>query len=384
MKRNLKKDRGFTPFTPIEPFIVTPQVPQGKSRQGFTLIELLIVIAIIAVLALVVVLAINPAELLKQARDSNRVSDMASFQTSLNIYISDALNGDLNLGSSSVVYVSIPDPAATSTLGDQCQGLGFFPPLASPYVYHCAASSTFQMNDGNGWVPVNFKSMSSGSPLNSLPVDPVNASSSGLFYTYQTNGSQYEITALMESQKYQYGGSADKVSSDGGYIPVAYEVGTSPALSALTRSLWPGVGDFEGSDNGFTTYSGGTFSWTNAYGSVFGSNAEFVTASASLAGSNYGGVLKNFPTSTTLTVGKKYMFMFYAKSIANAGLITVSNQNGIGDNSCLAFGFTPTAKWQLYSKTCTLDFNKNTLYFWSQSVPSQQFAIDGMQILSVP
>jgi prepilin-type N-terminal cleavage/methylation domain-containing protein len=47
-----------------------------SSRKAFTLIELLVVIAIIAILAVVVVLTLNPAEILKQSRDSNRVSDM--------------------------------------------------------------------------------------------------------------------------------------------------------------------------------------------------------------------------------------------------------------------------------------------------------------------
>jgi prepilin-type N-terminal cleavage/methylation domain-containing protein len=45
-------------------------------RSGFTLIELLIVIAIIAILSVVVVLALNPAEMLRESRDNNRVSDM--------------------------------------------------------------------------------------------------------------------------------------------------------------------------------------------------------------------------------------------------------------------------------------------------------------------
>ena len=47
-----------------------------SSRSAFTLIELLVVIAILAILAVVVVLVLNPAELLKQSRDANRLSDM--------------------------------------------------------------------------------------------------------------------------------------------------------------------------------------------------------------------------------------------------------------------------------------------------------------------
>ncbi|NCN53269.1 prepilin-type N-terminal cleavage/methylation domain-containing protein [Candidatus Wolfebacteria bacterium] len=43
---------------------------------SFTLIELVIVIAILAILAAVVVLVINPAEHMKLARDSTRMSDL--------------------------------------------------------------------------------------------------------------------------------------------------------------------------------------------------------------------------------------------------------------------------------------------------------------------
>ena len=93
-------------------------------RRAFTLIELLVVIAIIAVLAVVVVLVLNPPELLRQSRDSNRLSDMSLLNSAVSIYSSDqGTASSFTLGSSSVIYVSIPDPAATTTAGDRCQGL---------------------------------------------------------------------------------------------------------------------------------------------------------------------------------------------------------------------------------------------------------------------
>jgi len=61
----------------------------NKTQKGFTLIELLVVIAIIAILAVVVVLTLNPAELLRQARDSNRISDFATIKSTISLYQED-------------------------------------------------------------------------------------------------------------------------------------------------------------------------------------------------------------------------------------------------------------------------------------------------------
>ncbi len=55
-----------------------------RTREGFTLIELLVVIAIIAILSVVVVLTINPAEMLRQSRDSQRVSDLNTLRSAIN------------------------------------------------------------------------------------------------------------------------------------------------------------------------------------------------------------------------------------------------------------------------------------------------------------
>jgi prepilin-type N-terminal cleavage/methylation domain-containing protein len=198
-------------------------------RSAFTLIELLIVIAIIAILSVVVILVLNPAQLLMQNRDSNRVSDMATVNEALGVY---SAGGGTSLGSSNVVYISIPDPAATSTAGDQCQGLGL-PSLPATYTYQCAASSTFRKMDGTGWIPVNFTSMAGGSPMGQLPIDPLNTSSSRNYFTYTTNGSQFELTAPMESAKYQAGGSNDVITNDGGTLASVYEKGTKLGLEPL-------------------------------------------------------------------------------------------------------------------------------------------------------
>jgi prepilin-type N-terminal cleavage/methylation domain-containing protein len=232
-------------------------------RRAFTLIELLIVIAVIAILAVVVVLTLNPGQLILQARDSTRVQDLASLQDAIGLYITDAaVNGTVSLGSANTVYVSIPDPTATTTLGDQCQGLGLLS-LPTGYAYHCAASSTFRMNDSTGWIPINFKSMSQGGVLGQLPQDPVNSSSSRTYETYTTDGTHYEVTAALESQKYRLGGTSDVVGTDGGTLATVYEKGTKLGLEPLDYGdsalvgYWPmtdgggtSVADYSGANNG--------------------------------------------------------------------------------------------------------------------------------------
>ena len=245
-------------------------------RSAFTLIELLVVIAILAILFVVVLLVLNPAQLLMQARDSNRIQDLATLSDALGIYTEDAAaNGTPSLGAASAVYVSIPDAAATSTAGDQCQGLSLLS-LPAAYSYHCASPSNYRNINGTGWVPVSFSSVSIGSPISQLPVDPTDSSSSRLYYTYATNGSQYELTAVMESAKYSAGGSNDVVSGDGGPLATVYEKGTKLGLEPLdygdpTLVGWWNFG--EGSSSVAYDYSGnnatgswnGTASGTNGY-----------------------------------------------------------------------------------------------------------------------
>ena len=94
---------------------------KNRKQKGFTLIELLVVIAIIAILAVVVVLTLNPAELLRQARDSNRVSDFATMKSALSLYATDVSTSTWMGGgtSTSTIYTSGPTtitaPIATST-----------------------------------------------------------------------------------------------------------------------------------------------------------------------------------------------------------------------------------------------------------------------------
>src|SRR5580704_3649915 len=91
-------------------------IKNNKNRKGFTLIELLVVIAIIAVLAVVVVLTLNPAELLRQARDSNRISDFATLKSAIGLYSEDVSTSTALYGSSDDIFTAMATTSVTSTL----------------------------------------------------------------------------------------------------------------------------------------------------------------------------------------------------------------------------------------------------------------------------
>lgn len=231
------------------------------SSSAFTLIELLVVIAIIAILAVVVVLTLNPAEMLRQSRDANRVSDMATINSALNLYTTDQSgNPSFSLGNASSVYLSLLDTSST------CTNLGL-PTSSGNFNYACSSATSSRNITSSGWIPVNLSNISSGSPLGSLPIDPVNTSSTGLYYTYYTNGSQYEVSSLFESQKNkaQYGQQPILP----GY-PEVDAVGNSLSINPLFNptglvGYWPmdeGVGSttIDASGNG----NNGTWSGTPA------------------------------------------------------------------------------------------------------------------------
>jgi hypothetical protein len=156
---------------------------------------------------------------------------MATLTSALNLYTTDQAGvSSFSLGNSSNTYISVYDPSATSTAGDQCQGLGI-PSLStsSGQSWECPASSSYRNVNSTGWIPVNFSSISGGSPFGNLPVDPANQTSTGLFYGYNTNGSQFEVTAVLESAKYkaQYGNNSATT-----LFPEVISAGT-PTVSAL-------------------------------------------------------------------------------------------------------------------------------------------------------
>ena len=250
-----------------------------SNNSSFTLIELLVVLALVAILSVVVVLTLNPAELIKQARDSNRLSDLSTINTALNLFSADVTSGFM--GTSTVVYVSIPSTIST------CSNLGL-PTLPSGYTYNCVTATSTRNTDGTGWIPVNFQRISSNSPISQLPVDPINTTSTRLYYTYVSGGS-WELNASVEASKNKLGGSGDLVSKDGGSAASQYEIGNNLNLSPLETgdSSLVGYWNFEEGPNA-----------TSSDRSGYGNNGTWYGAGTHYVGGKTGSYAGNFTSST--------------------------------------------------------------------------------------
>lgn len=222
-------------------------------KEGFTLLELLIVIGILAILGAVVIFVLNPAETLRKTRDSSRISDLATIKTALGLYLTGTTTPQMARGnntacksSASAAYAAgdaifysgntdIDNASTTDRLLDGSSTNDV--PVASS-----TNTSAYRLVDGRGWIPVNLKSLASGSPIDSWPVDPSNTFVNGasaaatvtneaLVYRYLCEATTFtfEVDANLESVEFT-SGSGNRENSDGGNNTSIYEVGTDLTL----------------------------------------------------------------------------------------------------------------------------------------------------------
>jgi type II secretory pathway pseudopilin PulG len=184
---------------------------------------LLIVIGILAILSTTIVLVINPAELLRKARDSQRISDLNTVKTAIAYYVTEA--GSPGIGNDSNSYSHV---ASTNCAG------------------RTGATGNLTPTD-SGWIPIPFDDLTGGSPIGALPKDPSESNSAtdtpARYYVYLTNtaNTTFLLVANMESDYYSSGGEGDVESTDGGQIYSLYEVGTDlTLLPATSSSCFPG------------------------------------------------------------------------------------------------------------------------------------------------
>lgn len=215
----------------------------GGTQDGFTLLELLIVVAIIAILSVALVLVLNPAESLKKSRDAQRISDMNTMKTALGLYLTSTSTPYLGsatantackttlaaYASGNKVFYSLPTSAGTISDATIDGGSTSIPAPSNV--------ATPALTDGTGWIPVNFDTLTGGSPISNLPIDPVNALDSTNSVSNITNVSfmyryaclqtplAFEINAPLESIAYTQ--TDNKMTSDGGNNSNYYEVGTN-------------------------------------------------------------------------------------------------------------------------------------------------------------
>jgi prepilin-type N-terminal cleavage/methylation domain-containing protein len=123
------------------------QIPNLKSQisqKGFTLIELLVVISIIGILAALAMVSFTTSQ--RQARDTERKSDVKQYQTSLEAYAN----------KSGSLYPSRPDSSGVAASSTLCTDLS----------------------------------------LTTCPEDPKFPSDATYFYKYQSNGTASDGTAV--------------------------------------------------------------------------------------------------------------------------------------------------------------------------------------------
>jgi len=184
----------------------------SQPTKGFTLIELLVVIAILAVLMSVVVITINPAEMLKKSRDSRRVSDLDALRTALNLYLSEDLT--FTLADPAKAYASIPQASATTC----SPALSY---CGAGKTCYCTTTASYRNVDATGWVPVSLKSITLGSALSALPIDPTNNTTYYYLFAASTSKIQFELNAKLEAVS-----NVSLMANDGGSTSTWYEIGS--------------------------------------------------------------------------------------------------------------------------------------------------------------
>ncbi|MDD3548682.1 MAG: type II secretion system protein, partial [Candidatus Pacebacteria bacterium] len=122
------------------------KIQDTKHKKGFTLLELLIVIGILAILSTTMVLVINPAELLRRSRDSQRISDLNTLKTAIGYYITNV----------STPYLGGDDTNETcyggggqKTMWSTASGV-----TVGDWQNWAYSATDLQKTDGSGWVPI--------------------------------------------------------------------------------------------------------------------------------------------------------------------------------------------------------------------------------------
>lgn len=152
-------------------------ISQKKNQKGFTLLEVLLVVALIAILAGIILVAIKPAERIRQANDAQRQADVATILNAVYQFAIDN-NGSLPEGE-----------GGTPTLSATKYHIGLG---SSSCDTDCGASG--QVEDGANCIDLTDDLVSDGGYLASIPINPglgdasFSADRTGYYISTASNG----------------------------------------------------------------------------------------------------------------------------------------------------------------------------------------------------
>lgn len=155
------------------------------------LISGILAATIIILMIVVLFVYINPSELMAKSRDAQRFRDVTALATALNTYLAEGKD---------------------------------FSRLKRDYFSSAYINNTSV--DGTGWLGIDFTGLSSGNPMQKLPLDPI-LDSDNYYYKVAVSREKntYEINVWFEDLDNQ-----SKYANDKGDDPTAYEIGTDLAL----------------------------------------------------------------------------------------------------------------------------------------------------------
>ncbi len=178
-------------------------------QKGFTLIELLIVIGILGILVAAVLLAINPAEGQKKARDTKRMKDLTTLQIIIDQAVADGIftaTGAWNSGTGT-------SACNGGWLGGAGINLCKYVPVL-PVDPSSKASTTIAGAAG---------------ATDCTSATTVSAKATYYYVNYDQPSGSYEINVRQESTS-----NCGNLENDGGNSNLNAEAGTDDALNLLT------------------------------------------------------------------------------------------------------------------------------------------------------
>ena len=147
------------------------------------------------------IVIINPGELLAQARDSQRMRDMATVRDAINLFMVQAPTA------------SLCDTATGGGDGCAAGGICTFNTAiaAGPFstvtpATPCSALPTFtnlRLTNGTGWVDINFDANPAARTITTLPIDPINDATHFYAYRAETVTRTFRLATRLESVRHR-------------------------------------------------------------------------------------------------------------------------------------------------------------------------------------